>query len=443
MYPSVRTASGKYACNHRGIGISWAYKYVPHIIGIKVTKENPPKAEVHRFSPRPNKAHHIKWYFWDDDTFNMARKEDKPVFLSISATWCHWCHVFDETTLSDPEVIELLNRDFISVRVDADKNPHIQNRYLAGGWPTSAFLTPAGNTIVSGTYMKPNDFKEFAGKVSNYYATHKGELYATIAHSKVRKSLNKESQRIPEGDPTEDILVQIVNTIKDTFDQVHGGFGSEPKFPQQEVIELLLTEYYIRGDEELLDMSLKTLDNMMGSALWDGPEKGFFRYSTKSDWSAPHYEKMLEGNAGFLKDYMLGFQVTGKEDYRKIVEGIISYVNTNLSSPEGGFYGSQDADEEYYKLDAGARKRENPPKVDTLLYANWNGLAISQYIRAYQALGLQVIVSINTFHYLRGDYTQQGLDDVKRMLDYGVDGLQLDAVYDETVFNLKWSNENI
>lgn len=350
-------------------------------------KEKTSKGAGHRFSPRPNKAHLINWCHWDEETFKTAQKEDRPIYLSISAVWCHWCHVFDETTLSDTEVIQLINRDFIPVRLDADKNPHIQSRYLAGGWPTSAFLTPTGNTIVSGTYMYPKDFKELAEKVSKYYTTNKGELYAKIAQSKVERSLDRERQPIPKGELTEEIPIQVVGSIKGMFDPINGGFGSEPKFPQPEVIELLLTEYHMRDDKELLDIALKSMDTMMESDLWDKAEKGFFRYSTRSDWSEPHYEKMLEGNAGLLKDYLFGYQVTGKEEYRETAKGIISYIDTNLSSPEGGFYGSQDADEEYYKLDARARTQKSAPKVDTHLYTNWSGLVISQYIRAYQALG--------------------------------------------------------
>ena len=360
---------------------------LPTFIGAKLANDKPSGVEGHRFSPRPNQAHLISWNHWGDDAFDTAKKEDKPVFLSIGATWCHWCHVFDETTLSDPEVIELLNQDFIPVRVDADKNPHIQNRYLAGGWPTSSFLTPTGNIIVSGTYMQPDDFKELAQKVSKYYATHKGELYANIAQSKVKKSIDRESQQTPEGEPTEEIPIRVVGSIKGMFDSIHGGFGNEPKFPQSEVIELLLTEYHMRDDKELLDIATKSLDSMMRSELWDRAEKGFFRYSTRPDWSEPHYEKMLEGNAGLLKDYLLGYQVTGQEAYREIAEGIISYIDANLSSPDGGFYGSQDADEEYYKMDADDRKKKSPPKIDTHIYTNWNGMIISQYIRAYQALG--------------------------------------------------------
>ncbi len=400
-----------------------------------MTEKKTPKAKKeHHFSPRPNQAHLINWHHWDDDTFNLARKENKPVFLSIGAVWCHWCHVFDETTLSDPEVIKLLNRDFIPVRVDADKNPHIQSRYLAGGWPTNTFLTPTGDTIVSGTYMQPNDFKQLAGNVRKYYATHKGELYATIAQSKVRKSLDRESQQIPEGEPTEDIPVQVIGTIKGLFDPIHGGFGKEPKFPQQEVIELLLSEYHIRGDKELLDMAAKSLDSMMESALWDKVEKGFFRYSTRSDWSEPHYEKMLEGNASLLKDYLLGYQVTGKESYREIAEGIMSYIDINLSSPGGGFYGSQDADEEYYRLDAKAREKEHPPKIDTHIYTNWNGMVISQYIRAYQALGRETYLNraINALELLTDKAYQAGTGMYHYIADgkeAELKGLLVDQVY--------------
>ncbi len=392
-----------------------------------------PKSSGHRFSPRPNKAHLIHWNHWDDETFKMAQRADKPVYLSISAVWCHWCHIFDETTLSDPDVIELINRDFIPVRVDADKNPHIQSRYLAGGWPTSAFLTPTGNTIVSGTYMHPNDFKELAGKVSRYYASNKGELYARIAQFKVEKTLDREQQPAPEGELSEEIPIQVVGSIKGMFDPIHGGFGNEPKFPQPEVIELLLTEYHMRDDKELLDIAEKSLNSMMKSGLWDDVEKGFFRYSTRSDWSQPHYEKMLEGNAGLLKDYLFGYQVTGNDEYRKVAEGIISYIDSRLSSPEGGFYGSQDADEEYYKLDAEARAKEVPPKIDTHHYTNWCCLVISQYIRAYQALGKEAYLdrALEALNFLITRAYKTGIGMYHNIVngEVGLKGLLVDQVY--------------
>lgn len=375
-----------------------------------MSRDRTSKLPEHRFSPKPNKAHLINWHHWSDTTFSTAQKADKPIFLSISAVWCHWCHVFDETTLSDQDVIEMLNRDFIPIRVDADRNPHIQSRYLAGGWPTCAFLTPTGNTIISGTYMHPNDFKELASKVSKYYATHKGELYAQIAQARVERSLNRERRPAPEGELTEEIPIQVTGLIKGMFDTLYGGFGGEPKFPQPEVIELLFTEYYMRNDEELLDIATKSLDSMMESELWDRIEKGFFRYSTRRDWSEPHYEKMLEGNAGHLKDYLFGYRVTGKEDYCKIAEGIISYINSNLSCPGGGFYGSQDADEEYYKLDARGRTQRTPPKIDNHLYINWNGQVISQYIRAYQTLGKEEYLrtALNALNFLLNTAYRRG-----------------------------------
>lgn len=341
----------------------------------------------HRFSPRPNKAHLIRWKDWEEDTFRKAQQVDKPVYLSLSAVWCHWCHVFDETTLSDPQVMEILNRDFVCVRVDADRNPHIQSRYLAGGWPTSAFLTPTGDTILSGTYIHPEGFKDLARKVSGYYKAHKGELYAKAARFKLEKRLEAERQRPLKGALTEEIPQKVVALVKASFDPAHGGFGREPKFPQPEALELLINEYCISNEKELLDILTKSLDVMMQGELWDKVEKGFFRYSTKVDWSNPHYEKMLEVNAALLKDYLLAYRATGRDHYRTLAEGIISYIDAHLSSPQGAFYGSQDADEEYFKLDAQGRARLQAPKVDRCFYTDWNGLIISQYLLAYQTLG--------------------------------------------------------
>lgn len=349
-------------------------------------------AELFRFSPRPNKAHLVHWRQWNEDAFREAEEEDKPVYLSLSAVWCHWCHVFDETTLSDSQVIEILNRNFICIRVDADRNPHIQSRYLAGGWPTSAFLTPKRDIIVAGTYIYPDDFKSLANKVSEYYKQRKGELYARMAHYKVEKAVERERRGIARDGLTEDIPKRIFNLIKEPYDPVYGGFGTEPKFPQTEVVEFLIKEPLFDSQTATLgalEMAEKTLDGMMNGELWDAVEKGFFRYCTKADWKVPHYEKMLEGNAGLLKDYLLGYQATGNESYRTIAEGILDYTGTHLFSPNGGFYGSQDADEEYYHLDAQARSKVTPPKVDECIYTDWNGQIISQYLLAYQSLGVK------------------------------------------------------
>ena len=349
--------------------------------------------QTFRFSPRPNDAHLVHWKEWDEEAFQQAQKEDKPIYLSLSAVWCHWCHVFDETTLSDLQVIETLNRDFICIRVDADKNPHIQGRYLAGGWPTSAFLTPRRDIIVAGTYMYPEDFRSLANRVSEHYSHKKGELYARMARYKIERGIERERQRPPKEGLMEEIPREVFHFIKEFFDPVHGGFGTEPKFPQPEVIEFLIKESLFNppaGETNVLDglgMAQKGLDGMMKGELWDAVEKGFFRYCTKADWTVPHYEKMLEGNAGLLKDYLLGYQATGNESYRVIAEGILHYTGTCLYSPGGGFYGSQDADEEYYHLDAQGRSKAIPPVVDECIYTNWNGQIISQYLLAYQSLG--------------------------------------------------------
>ncbi len=349
-------------------------------------------SQTFRFSPKPNKAHLIHWREWSGETFQKAQDEDKPAYLSLSAVWCHWCHVFDETTLSDPEVIDVLNNDFICIRVDADKNPHIQSRYLAGGWPTSAFLTPKGDIIVAGTYIYPNDFKSLAKKVSEYHKNNKGELYARIARIKVERGIEKESQPVTKEGLTDDIPKKVLSFIKEFFDPIHGGFGAEPKFPQPEVIEFLIKESLLGfpGEEthatEALEMAKKSLDGMLNGELWDRVEKGFFRYCTKADWTIPHFEKMLEGNAGLLKDYLLGYQTTCNESYRSAAEGIIHYTNTHLLSPTGGFYGSQDADEEYYRLDADGRCKATAPKIDECIYIDWDGQMISQYLTAYQCL---------------------------------------------------------
>jgi uncharacterized protein YyaL (SSP411 family) len=389
-----------------------------------------------RFSPKPNKAHLVHWKEWEEEAFGEAQKAGKPVYLSLSAVWCHWCHVFDETTLSDPHVIEILNRDFICIRVDADKNPHLQSRYLAGGWPTSAFLTPERDIIVAGTYIPPEDFKSLTSKVLQYYGHKKGDLYARMARYKVEKAIERQGKAPAKGGITRDVPKRAFYLIKEAYDPLHGGFGTEPKFPQPEVIEFLIKESSLDNQGSApdgLEMARKTLDGMMNGELWDTVEKGFFRYCTRANWTTPHYEKMLEGNAGLLKDYLLGYQATGNESYRTIVEGILHYTDTHLSSPNGGFYGSQDADEEYYHLDAQGRGKASPPKIDECVYTDWNGQMISQYLLAYQSLGLKEPLerAEKALNFLREQAYQKGGGMSHFVADggTGLRGLLADQVY--------------
>ena len=316
----------------------------------------------------------IEWLEYGPGAFKRAETENKPILLAISAVWCHWCHVQDRTTYSDPEVIRVVNRDYVPIRVDNDKRPEINRRYNMGGWPTTAFLTPKGDVIAGGTYIPPDQMKAILREVKERHL-----------HAKLTDTISSIEQ-VEEQATTEishEIIDYVLDSVVASFDPVYGGFGDAPKFPHADALELALTQHWYTGDQGLLTIVTKTLDQMAKGNIYDSTGGGFFRYSTTRDWTIPHYEKMCEDNARLLAAYLHAYQATGREEYRRTVTGVIQYINTTLSDQEaGGFYGSQDADEEYYQLSKIERTNAATPRVDRTIYTNWNGLMISAYLEA-------------------------------------------------------------
>lgn len=323
----------------------------------------------------------IKWMEWGEEAFRRAAVEDKPILLSIGACWCHWCHVMDGTSYQDPEVIERVMRDFIPVRVDNDKRPDINERYNMGGWPTTAFLTPRGDLLAGGTYLPPEVMRRYLAEISRGYNLNKVEIYAEI----LKRFKDAPSPRpLERGASLEEAIVErSLGFIKETFDSRFGGFGTEPKFPQHGALSLCLYRWARTGDGELFRVLQATLDGMAGGGMYDREAGGFFRYSTTRDWSVPHYEKMAEDNAALLKIYSEFFGLTGEEPYARTAREVAGYILSALSDPEkAGFFGSQDADEDYYKLPLAERARLKAPYIDRAIYTNWNGQMVSAFLTA-------------------------------------------------------------
>ncbi len=281
----------------------------------------------------------------------------------------------DNTSYSDPAVIDTINKQFVPIRVDTDKRPDINRRYNMGGWPTTAFLDSDGRIITGGTYIPPQQLREVLRSVLDYYVKNKGKARTRLQPVSVPKS---------NGEPfTESIVKDIATSIAVNFDIDYGGFGFEPKFPHTEALDLALLRYRYHGEKEMLTVVNKTLDKMGRGGMYDQVESGFFRYSTTRDWSIPHFEKMAEDNAKLLGVYLRAFQLTRNAYYREVAEGIVRYVEAKLSDQDdGGFYGSQDADEEYYKLDRLGREKMQAPSVDKTFYSNYNSLFVSSFLSA-------------------------------------------------------------
>ena len=328
----------------------------------------------------------INWLEWGSEAFSHAKKEDKPILLDISAVWCHWCHVMDNTTYSDNEVAKIINEKFIPIKVDNDKRPDVNARYNMGGWPTTAVLTPEGEVIAGGTYIPPVQMKHFLEDLHEIYKKDKSEIKSKLSQISQREPVMG-PVKIEEVKLSPEIFDEVVDNLVLNFDMEYGGFGIEPKFPNTDAIRLLLLKYRKSKNEQYLKMATKTLLAMYNSEMYDKVENGFFRYAVHRNFTEPHYEKMLEDHAELLRVYSEAFQITKDIQFKEAAEGIVKYLRENLEKSEGGFFGSQDADEEYYKLDSAGRKNKTPPAIDKTIYANWNGKMISSYLHAFNAFG--------------------------------------------------------
>jgi uncharacterized protein YyaL (SSP411 family) len=339
-----------------------------------------------RFSPRPNRAAEIGWRPWGEKAFQEAQVADKPVLLAISAVWCHWCHVMDETSYSDPEVIRLINERYVPIRVDNDERPDVNRRYNMGGWPTTAFLTPDGEIVHGGTYVPPDAMRSSLGQVAELWSTQRSELSRRVAELREKES---EARAPKAGDVSLQIVDQVGSLVRGQYDPQFGGFGREPKFPQPKLLRFLLDEHRRFGYPEIATMLHRTLSAMAAGGMYDHVEGGFFRYSTTRQWEIPHYEKMLEDNAELLAIYAEAHRSFPTAGYDRVVRDVIRWTDAVLWQPDKKLWaGSQDADEHYYTLDSiEERAKHDAPFVDRTAYTGWNALAASAYWAAWSALG--------------------------------------------------------
>jgi hypothetical protein len=299
----------------------------------------------------------VQWREWSEATFAAARQQDKPILLDIGAVWCHWCHVMDRESYENEEIARLINEHYIAIKVDRDERPDIDARYQVavnaltrqGGWPLTAFLTPAGKPFYGGTYLPPEDWggrpgmKRVLDAIAHNYRTHKADILSSA--DQIAAALHgAENPAKKEGKADSSIVEATVNEIVGMFDSKYGGFGNAPKFPHPTSIDLLLEAYLETRQERLLNVVTTTLEGMGKGGVYDQLGGGFHRYSVDDRWRVPHFEKMSYDNAGLLINYLRTYQVTGQEFFREIAAGILTYVETVLTSSGGGFFASQDAD---------------------------------------------------------------------------------------------------
>ena len=340
-----------------------------------------------RFSPNPNQAHIINWQPWGVDPFSKAQKEDKPVLLSISAVWCYWCHVMDESTYSDTEVQEFLNEYFVTIRVDNDHRPDINSRYNVGGWPTTAFLTAHGGLVGGATYLPPEQLIAMLSEFSEAYSNDRPNLYtqARDLHNN-RKTHSQKS--VASAELEESMVDRISRIVAGAYDPPNGGFGTEPKFPNAPILRFLNHLYRTTGEGFYASMITKTLDNMANGQVLDGVDGGFFRHCAQANWSQPQHEKMLEDNFAIAREYIDSGIMLDRPNYLDTAKQTLKYLMEQMyDSTTPGFRGSQGAHSEYYAMSPIQRAQNTQPMPDPSCYTNGNGLAITVLLDAAWKLG--------------------------------------------------------
>jgi len=328
----------------------------------------------------------IEWSEWSKEAFEEAKKQEKLVLLDIHGTWCHWCHVADKTSFADKDVIKLVNEKFVAIKVDLDKRPDINERYNMGGWPTIAILTPEGDIVTGRTYMPAEQLFSLLVRTLDLYKSDRLRFERFIKQNK-REREEILVEKTVKLDPSK--LGFLDKVIIANFDKENNGFGFTPKFPMPELTSYCFLRYRTTGNREFLEMGEKSLLGV--KKIFDKEEGGFYRYAVNRDWSVPHYEKMLEGNSLLLINLLEGMQLTANKEFKQTAEETVSYLQKNLWGSKW-FFGSQDADEEYYSLDLVKRREKKKPRVDKTLYTNLNCLAINAFLKAGNVLEKQELI---------------------------------------------------
>lgn len=319
----------------------------------RLIHETSPYLLLHAHNP-------VDWYPWNDEALERAKRENKLIFLSVGYSTCYWCHVMEREVFSNPEIAEMMNKDFINIKIDREERPDLDEIYMTatqlltqrGGWPNSVFLTPDLKPFYAGTYFPPTDMPGRPGFPTILDAVH--EAWVT-REDEVIESANQISETIAMATSrvftaltakplSRSLITGALDYLQTNYSHAYGGFGTAPKFPNPANLELLLSEYERASDASLLKMVTHTLDMMAYGGMYDQIGGGFHRYSVDAKWLVPHFEKMLYDNAQLAKVYLRAYQLTHEPRYRRVAEEIFSFVFREMTAPEGGFYSALDAE---------------------------------------------------------------------------------------------------
>ena len=327
----------------------------------------------------------LAWRPWGREVFAQAGADQKPVLLTVGATWSLGCAEMLRTTYRDEAVRDLVDRHFIPVWVDADDRPDINDRYNLGGWPTTAFLTPDGQLLGGQTFTEPTRMVALLERVASAYAARRGELRSPVGPPPRTVPSPRDAGSAPELDLN--LERWLMAHLRDAFDPTHGGFGRASKRIQESPLRLVLARCH-GGDESMRDVATQTLDAIGWGPLFDEVEGGVFRYSERRDWGQPHVEKLLSVNASAVQLFLDGWVVFNESRYRERAIQVIRYATRTLvDRSNGGFFSSQFADDVYYGATTAERRMLESPPVDPAVYAGANSEMARACVRGAELLG--------------------------------------------------------
>ncbi|TAM79141.1 MAG: thioredoxin domain-containing protein [Acidobacteria bacterium] len=328
-----------------------SHDYSNHLID-----ESSPYLLMHAHNP-------VDWYPWGQEAFDLAKRENKPIFLSVGYSTCHWCHVMERESFTDPEIARIMNADFVNIKVDREERPDVDKVYMtfvqattgSGGWPMSVFLTPDLKPFFGGTYWPPVDrygrpgFSTVLERVAEAWKKDSARIEQSAAEvlEQLEKSANAPAPE--KANFTDETLSTAYRQIKSGYDPANGGFGGAPKFPRPVVFNFLLRHYARTGGQPALQMTLHTLHAMAEGGIHDHLGGGFHRYSVDAKWHVPHFEKMLYDQAQLAITYIEAYQITHDPFYADTARDILGYVLRDMHSAQGGFFSAEDADSQIEK----------------------------------------------------------------------------------------------
>ena len=317
----------------------------------RLANETSPYLLQHKDNP-------VDWYPWGEEAFEKAEKENKIIFLSIGYSTCHWCHVMERESFEDEKTAEVLNKDFVAIKVDREERPDLDTIYMAfcqamtgsGGWPLNLFLTPKKVPFYAGTYFPKKSmygqpaFVDLLNQVAKIWTENPAELFMHSEKARVAVA----SAFKPRGEEalSGEIIRETYETLKSNYDEKYGGFSEKPKFPSPHQMLFLLRYYKAAGEMEALEMVKGQLEGMAKGGLMDHAGGGFARYSVDERWEIPHFEKMLYDNALIAESYIEAYAITKKDRFKNVSEELFHYIEREMTSPHGAFYSAQDADSE-------------------------------------------------------------------------------------------------